>query len=174
LNHSWSLIIADQSSGRTENLTSYEQPSITSISQAAIVDGIHTNGTSVVTLSGQNFGPNTGTSNPIRALYVNENLEGLAGFAYDVSCSILVNHTTIVCETSEGVGLNHTWYVTVGYQKSNASEEVTKYRNLLVYSLLSLSIEGSTLIATDGSDMVMIVGEEFGPVNSLNKIEASY
>ena len=80
-----------------------------------------------------------------------------------------VGHAWITCNAPQGVGRLHSWTVTVGGQTSTPSSATTSYA---VPTLISVSGPGASNANTDGGQLVLITGLDFGPssssVNGLN------
>jgi hypothetical protein len=109
----------------------------------------------VVLLSGSNFGP-PGT--PIAVTYSN----GVDGQVYTPTCSLAsVNHTLLQCVAVAGVGVGHVWSLTVDGQPSAPSTQTTSYAPP---TLTQLGGAGANNANTNGGQIVLLRGSNFGPV----------
>ena len=79
------------------------------------------------------------------------------------SCTVL-SQSTITCNSNHGVGVNHTWIVTVDGQPSAPSTATTTYQLPIVYSLQlpdaaynSKNLTSFWMLDTAGGDTIVIV-----------------
>ena len=68
----------------------------------------------------------------------------------------------MLCDTSVGVGINHSWVVTVGSQASVKSTATISYTAPAITSVVKTG--GAGTLATAGTDTVDIGGTNFGPL----------
>jgi len=179
----WNVTVGGQTSDFSSDTTSYAVPRIESRVDGSVRDGvsfivdnylemvspshISTDGTTAVTLTGTNFGPESPYENTIYVHYQSATLDtesfGYAGVAHTASdCSVADGgeHWQIICLlTDVGVGTGMQFYVNVGNQTSPPSTLYIDY-NIPYISGLSTS---SGTISTTGGDVVTITGEDFGP-----------
>eukprot|EP00937_MAST-01D_sp_MAST-1D-sp2_P001546 g1546.t1 len=131
--------------------TSYAPPNVTSLSASASV--LSTTGGDKVIVYGHNFGP----------LGTNVSAEVQINNGVPVpECSVKKAHTEIECISAEGAGVEHAWRVTVQDQPQEAWSEAVSSYALPVIRALDATPE---LHGTPGDDMVVLNGENFGPVN---------
>lgn len=151
--HGWVVTVGDQDSAVSTGsaLTSYAAPSISGLSGTSI-GSLPTTGGIDVTIEGLNFG---GSSEDIPVVTY-----GPGGTEYTAeSCTILIEHTRIRCETVAGVGAGHTWQITVG-QQSGTSSDTTAYAPPSISSLVPSSVDA---LATSDVVEIQVNGENFGP-----------
>ena len=104
--------------------------------------------------------------------YSNAKLSSLAGDNFvSAECNVTVAHTEIKCRNLPGVGYNHTYSVTVDGQVANKSVHASSYARP---EIDSVSIDGSLQLDGSGGERVTIIGTNFGPVTTANKINATY
>jgi hypothetical protein len=146
-NHSWALVVGNQTDkASNDTSTSFFKPEIVHLDQASIHPGLQTDGSSLVTVTGRNFGP-VHPSNLVTAVYewrdsAERNALGtqhlshpyrfglplLDGTTYAVtSCNVTKHDVEVVCGTLIGVGRGMRWAVEVGQQDSHLSNDTTKY-----------------------------------------------
>jgi hypothetical protein len=111
-----------------------------------------------VTLVGSNLGP---AGSPLVVTYVSS-ADGLVRTATNCTRDP-VGHRWVSCFGAVGVGRNHRWTVTVGGQSSAASVQTTSF---VSPTLLDISGAGSRNANTDGGQIVVISGREFGPASA--------
>jgi hypothetical protein len=112
---------------------------------------------STVTLLGSNFGP---AGSPLQVTYTSSQ-DGLLRIATNCTRDV-VAHASLVCYGPVGVGRNHSWTVVVGGQSSGPAARTTSF---LPPQLLDVSGAGSRFANTDGGQIVLLSGREFGPAS---------
>lgn len=149
---------------------SYAAPAISSVSSAGEpFDALPTEGNSMITLTGHDFGPE---NIAVTMIYRNERLSNLASVVYTTKdCNVTVAHTEVKCRNLPGVGYNHSYSVTVDDQVSNRSVDVSSYARP---EIDSVSVDGSLQLDGAGGETVTITGTNFGPQVTANKINATY
>lgn len=173
----WKVVIDEQESQPHEALTNYHPPVIT-LYEGRGAENARTEGEQVVHIHGKHFGP-AGT--PVqRALYTRQEL-----FVDDVrmqeharrilrnreleldesipifeatECELVQAHTTVQCITMEGAGTNLKWFLLIGNQLSESPST-----NYAPPTVTSVSGPGAADASTEGGDMVVLRGTNFGP-----------
>jgi len=164
--------IADSPSTST---VSYSSPSVTGISGPGSLGG-PTQGNQLIYLAGTNFGPATLTE-PSGALLAgaiapiaryghisgaNMTMSSLNFLA--LTCRVTVSHTQITCSTTEGTGRDLYWAVSIATRVSPIFLGKTSSYSPPVVSRYAGA--GSRLARTVGGELVVITGNNFGPVGS--------
>ncbi|EGZ21734.1 hypothetical protein PHYSODRAFT_490482 [Phytophthora sojae] len=126
---------------------SYAKPFITSIEGEGASNALVRGGQSVV-LRGGNFGPSY--------IVIDRISYGTSGRDYQITEVLEHNDSTIVCSTVPGVGANLSWIVSVGDQESSLSSVTSSYAPPVVTAFYP------SVVLTDGSSHVTIVGENLG------------
>lgn len=149
---------------------SYTPPSISSVSSAGEdLDALPTEGATMITLTGNDFGPK---KTAVTMTYSNVELSSLAGDDFvSGECNVTVAHTEVKCRNVAGVGYNHTYSVTVDGQIANKSTRASSYARP---EIDSVSVDGSLQLDGSGGERVTITGTNFGPITTSNKINATY
>ncbi len=111
----------------------------------------------IVTLTGFNFGP---VSSPLSVTF--SNADGIVRTATNCTRDA-VSHRWVSCVPGAGVGTTHVWTVTVGGQRSMPSLTATSYAPP---ELIAVSGSGGSNANTDGGQIVLLSGREFGPVSA--------
>ncbi len=139
--------------------TTYLPPSITSVAAPLL----STRGGQVVNITGANFGP-AGT--PASATY--------GGGRFNAGRCVVASHTFMTCISAEGVGVGHTWVVTVDGQTSAPSAATTSYLPPTLSGLAPLplgqgvyNLSSLALLRTAGGDTLELTGSNFGPVTTI-------
>lgn len=124
-----------------------------------------TSGNEVVTLSGVDLGPADASRNTPVVTY------GPTGAEYTATeCIVTVAHRTVACRTAPGVGAGHKWVIIVGGIASPLSAQATAYR---VPSISTVSGPGAQDAATAGKQMLILSGEQLGPLGSTD-VQVTY
>ena len=154
----WSVKVGLQSSPPlVTQTTSYATPSIKGIAPEVL----KTDGTTSITLTGDNFGPRSAL-NFVNVTYrsinsTNANITNTEHKA--IKCVVVKPHRTVECDSSaEGIGGGLSFDITVGAQRSNRSLVTISYAEPNVYNLAPV---GS--LRTIGGDRITITGDNFGP-----------
>lgn len=146
---SWVVQVAGQNSA-PQGGSKYANPSISSLSGAM---SMQTSGGESVTLTGVNFGS---TSSVVTVRY-----RSASSPEYTASgCVVTQAHTVVRCTTVPGYGTDLAWELTVGGQTSTPSWAKTSYLQPVIDSV---SGPGSFRANTDGGQVVLIAGSQFGP-----------
>jgi hypothetical protein len=131
----------------------YTPPSITGVSMS--VSGLSTSGSDTVTITGSNFGPTSTSASLIGGSY-----GPTASEVAFTSCSVTVNHSTVVCVSAPGVGAGHQVAISLAGQASGASGG----GNTVSYEPPAITTLAHTPdVPTSGSAVVTITGTNFGP-----------
>jgi hypothetical protein len=141
--HHWSVTVDTQTSELSVGVTSYNPPTITSITGGPF----KVTGGDIVTLHGDNYGPTDGSS--ILGNY------GPYGFAGE--CRLTQPHHRVECTTSIGVGANLFIIITVNDQINNASVSLSYLAPVIT------SID-PPLINVRGGQRISIIGSSFASV----------
>jgi len=151
------VVAGDQTSAASSSSISYDSPQISSVSPTQL----STNGTTVITVTGVNFG--TSSDSPTLRYGPTSNVT-----LYGGSCTVSVPHKTLICSTSAGFGTNLTYIVTVASQYGQASSSYS-------YSAPEISLfTPSGPFGTSDTPVLQISGTDFGPVDSANTFLATY
>ena len=157
------VVTVDGQSSSTDNemgnfLGSYSPPVLFAISPVA---DLRTPGREIISIIGTNFGP-PAAWNQIVADYGDDMTSGLSDATRfpAFGCNVTVAHTKIECWTTEGAGSAHAWLVTVSDQVNRMPS--TSYGAPQIHSIESLPAGG---MRTDGGDVVLIKGANFGPTS---------
>lgn len=181
LEHKWVVTVGAQVSAQSTAYTSYRTPSVSSIlmydklGQSEMFLG--TDGTSSVTIVGNDFGPVKDTNIGITAHYQNTALTELAGLPFNLTgvCSVVLDHVHIRCTaTAAGVGKEHRWSVVVGTQLGAKSTATTSYKVPRITQIEEVTVNAlsgeeqrvSSQIQTKGGNLLEIQGYNFGPTSS--------
>ena len=143
---------------------SYDAPMIESLSGVGAVNAPTTGG--VVVITGRNFGP--AVLSAVDA--VSYAPVGLPG-SFAASCAVTVDDVAMRCSTPGGVGSRLLWTVTVcGLSSSNPrtgylGPVVTDIAvaDAAVNSTLNRSLSSLNSLRTDGSQLLVLSGDYFGP-----------
>eukprot|EP00808_Paulinella_micropora_P030656 g79511.t1 len=152
-------------SGQSGQLTGgiwYGFPAIASVSGPSL----STAGSTVVTLVGSNFGPVS--SDPLwNALSATVTATYGVGGKYIASACAVVQLGRIECQAAAGSGKDHQWEVTVAGQQSafSAASQTSSYTAPSIIGDITTA-GGSSFIATTGGIVVIIEGQNFGPVGA--------
>ena len=137
---------------------SYSNPSISSVFSSALLD---TRGMQNVTLMGTNFG---GMGRIARVVEYGPDGYGLCA----TGCTVKEPHTAIVCLSSPGHGIQHSWTIRVGHNReSTASTARTSYKAPSVH-FVSYDVPASSGLDTRGYvansiyPRVIVTGSSFG------------
>ena len=153
-------------------LIGYDEPTIASLS-SNIGDTLATTGGTVVTLTGDNFGPIGVRNNDqfISVTYVAADLSLFTsselGYATKVatSCNVSVSHTAIECIAAEGVGGDLAFTAMVGFQASPASAARIGYTAPAITGLLGGTDVDLSNLLTVGGEVITVTGTDFGPLS---------
>ncbi len=147
--HSARVTVGGQLSAASVASLSYRTALITNISSAAL----STDGGTLVTLSGSDFGPE---DTNVTATYSNGVFSAAA-----LSCVVSQNHTQATCISGPGVGASQSWRLSVEGQLSTLSVDTTSYLPPTVSTL-----SGALLLDTRGGQLVTVSGTQFGPTGT--------
>ncbi|GMH66617.1 hypothetical protein TL16_g04474 [Triparma laevis f. inornata] len=147
---------------------SYKPPSVYFFDPAWEKDtpariGGYTNGKEKVIIHGDNFGESTSgkldlvSYGPRGAEYVPCSIKDA-----NCNCTVIEDHTKVLCYTTEGTGKGHNWIVQIDGQTSTVS--TTQYSPPEIYS-----IEGMVDADPNGDQVVLVKGRDFG--HSQDKLE---
>jgi hypothetical protein len=156
------VIVDGQSSATTDSVLAYKGPEISRVRQPD--RGIHTDGTSTITLTGRYFGPSTPDNGPV--LYYGPASQPSL-FTAGTPCTVM-SDTQVTCPTVVGVGAdNMTTAVAVGGQRSGGSSDVIVYAPPAV---TGVDISSGALF-TEGGSVVTVTGINFGPSGALATLQ---
>ena len=171
----WTVNVGGQASVPNEDaMTSYDAPEVTAISP----DVLNTDGTTVVTITGRNFGVVDSAENELIAVYQNDGLDPttMGGLQYPpdtgqnttLNCTGLLDHTKMRCNTVPGTGYQQRWRVTVGGQPGSKSVVTSSYSPPVITGLTYTVAAGRTGLDTQGGERIEITGTNFGPSETIN------
>jgi hypothetical protein len=183
--HSWMVTVGGQASVLFHPSpvgSSYGAPVLYNLLGAdnRIVNMANTEGGEVVVLSGQNYGAQEDrisssvnlTRNSISygpctdtVTDPNSGLVECARRLYNAEDCSVKSHTRIECKTVSGGGANQKWLIIVDGQRSSSAS--TSYAPPSIASLEGVGIEARTM----GSDVVTLVGENFGTTETMQYVE---
>jgi len=166
-------------------LAKFLPPVFTQISGQG-ADEASTIGGQLVTITGQQFGPPCGVSGTdpsagavnciyVATSYTRGSLRSV--FPYDqliyvpTLCAV-ISQTVITCATVPGTGRDHVWSLNVASQNSIVQSGVSK-TNYATPVVASYAGAGAVNGITDGNQIVLVSGGDFGPVNGAN-VTAKY
>ena len=152
-------------------LIGYKEPTISNLESS--IGSLATTGGTVVTLTGDNFGPIGVRDNDqfISVTYVAANLSVFdsseLGYARKVatSCNVSVSHTAIECIAAEGVGADLVFTAVVGFQTSPASAARIGYTAPAITGLQGGAGVDLSKLLTLGGEVIMVTGTDFGPLS---------
>lgn len=191
-NQTWNLIVGNQSLYLTTAPTQLqqEQPRLYSSFQrpnVSVVSGnMATDGSSVVTLTGKNFGPKhpanyaVGGYGAQREGGANDVVSGpLESRTHFVTCKVTMFDVEMVCNTTAGVGGGMRWTAEVGEQQSDLSTESNRYElpALTAFKVVKTAVgdtpadNATHLLSTTGGDSVKFTGRNLGPSASVGTFE---
>jgi hypothetical protein len=151
--HRWIIKIDGQNS--TVSTTSYDRPSVESITGQGAEDAL-ADGGQRVTITGKNFGPNQEKLQ--RVSY------GPSGQEYTAANCERLSHYVIECDTSPGLGGDLKWLVQVDGQLSDLSLISTNYKQPQITILENHLGRNSTEFEADtkGGSALRITGKNLG------------
>lgn len=158
----WTVIVDEQKS--VAPTTSYGAPYITSLSGPGTANA-SVYGGEYVTIYGGNFGPPEGHSGCVFLDWVKY---GISGSEYTARECYVVSNTVIQCKTTQGVGRDLTWVVSVGGQVSAPSTQTTWYAkpNIIYLSPDYCYTSGTTSISVYGTNLATFAGPVVNFVNT--------
>lgn len=136
--------------GHPSAKVSYQAPKITGLVNHV---GMPTNGTTTVTVIGENFGP-FAAYNVLSARYDKTATE------YQTDCVLTESNAKMECQVVPGVGKDLTWSVVVG-GASSAPFGLSSYAVPHVQQL-----SGTLVMNTRGGEIVTLTGRDFGPLGT--------
>ena len=158
---SYEVTIADQISHHGKFNGNYAPPVLFSMTPA---EELLTNGGEIVTIFGQNFGPNGPMDhwNIVTATY-GDDAEKFPMTAVRFpahTCNITQAHKEIQCRTNEGAGSLHNWLLYVSDQVNQMPS--TSYGRPRIWNIVGdwNQEEGP---ATNGNEKFILIGQNFGP-----------
>ena len=155
----WEIDVCGQESAPLNTDTAYGPPVVGSYG-AAGSRALSTEGGETITLNGVNFGP-AGAGHIEEVMFGTEN--GTEYALNPTTCSVTVGHRQITCVTTKGGGKNHKWFVKIAGQKSTVP--TTSYMRPTVLSIEGI---GATDASMNGGELVLVRGENFGPLPSFH------
>jgi hypothetical protein len=189
--HVWRVVVGGLDSGVWINgtRTGYAPPVISTFSRSLAdpnyangVKGYLTQGSEDVVLSGKNFGPAI-VAGKFSALYratlrdpttdaalwdkptTNATIgdeRGVITFVPSSACSMTIPHKELVCTSTAGAGADLQWVITVDGQVSTFP--ITGYGRPRITSVVaSNGVSPVTAASTDGQDVILLKGQNFGP-----------
>lgn len=125
-----------------------------------------------ILVSGDGFGPGDPSNIPSVTL-TSTLLTGFGSTLEAVDCAVL-NDTSLMCSTPEGVGALHAWTVSVGDQRGGWSGNLARssYAPPTLESLSALMGVDETALSTRGGDRILLNGSRFGPDRPDNFVSA--
>ena len=134
----------------------YEQPVISAFDGPG-VDGASTRGGQAVVIRGSQFGPLGGAYLDL----VQYRPSGYAPFMTAANCSVTREQSEITCYTVPGAGGQLSWVLVIANQSSTTPS--TRYAVPTISALRVRGGGGLSALRTAGGDVVVLVGEDFGP-----------
>ena len=130
-------------------------------------------GNQTVVINGWNFGP-LGSGVSLGYAPPSGGYGGVNGLLYTATGCVVVNHSVILCNTSEGVGANLQWSVVIGNQSSGVSGAslTTSYRSPMITLVTILYTDGSnstnssalSSLPTAGGSLIAMTGWNMGQI----------
>jgi hypothetical protein len=153
----------------------YESPVISSVTAPSVLS---TYGGTSFTINGAHFGPTSVPTDAIVIKYKRGIVIDDPGGYVATGCSVSVAHTEITCSSVPGIGKELTfWISSLMGSKSNILSDAgnqAKYDQPIITSIVTRRLnpnnEGATItsnnLRTEGGDVVIISGNNFGPASS--------
>jgi hypothetical protein len=168
VHHVWRVIVGDQESLPSSDVTSYAAPSVSSIGGQGTFQA-KTNGGQVVTIGGKEFGSSVDASGKVVVTYGPRNDTGR--FVAQ-SCSVTSDYSGITCLTAEGTGKGHDWVVVIDGNPSVVFPANTSYGAPVVATYsgegtvrgAASCVDGGQCGSTRGHQVINITGQNFGPI----------
>ena len=164
----WKVDVATQKSVVLDAKTNYARPTVALYTG----DGSNrasTSGGQIVRIMGRNFGPASETDSIDKVEYFKESFRTDPVTGKDVAvptpkfdatstCTVIKDHEEVECKTVPGVGKDLRWVVTIRGQESEAA--TTNYAPPVILKITGPGAEDAN---TEGGQLVIIEGENFGP-----------
>ena len=143
----------------------YALPAVAAVGSHSVSPlGLNTRGNEPLVLNGSNFGPSGLATDAVIAVQYSSSSWGLPFGNYSATkCTISIAHVQLTCASAPGVGVGLSFLVTVAGQSMAAPSAVTLagYRKPIIAGLSGL---GTNQALTVGGQLVLINGDQFGPV----------
>jgi hypothetical protein len=143
-------------------LISYRVPVIMGLTGSGVSLRSQTTGNSLVEIHGENFGPPY-SAPCTRVVAFKDPLLVKYGGIYTAKCCEVVSDMKIECLTTDGVGSNHSWSVTLADQTSVIfTATTTSYAPPIIRDYMKVKVD-VTMFNTQGGEEIKIIGRNFGP-----------
>ena len=163
--HQWKVVVGTQTSSLSTDTTSYKAPVITDV--IGFVD-VPAAGGSVFYVEGEHLGPDNGLWEVPKVAYTSPANVTYVATGCRRSYPYPSQHSRLECKTSAGTGFNHEFQITLLGQTSNILPTTSSYSKPVVYSVETQG--GSTEIATEGLQIVVLDGTNFGVNSALRQV----
>lgn len=171
-NHSWTVVVANQSSGAQWLGSSYGPPVITSFEEdksegvlAYRVGELDTRGMQVVLVHGANFGRDDTTLQSVRYTMRTSTYNE----TYDAVCTIISPHRTLRCLSQAGAGGDLSWTVMVDGQQSISP--VTAYGVPELHGVVGGAGVNVAALSGDGEEVIWLTGINFASQRYLDWVK---
>jgi len=175
-NHTWQVTVGNQTRPVDyfkAAVTSYAAPSVASLDHEVLATGMATDGSTVLTVTGTNFGPVVEDNFLFATYQPTASSSNLEGESHLTSCNVTVADVEAVCSSAPGVGANFEVLLSVGGQASAPFKQRVSYTKPQVAQLSTLLGANGTL-ATSGGDVAILTGTNLGPLLTSNRATALY
>ena len=162
--YAWRVNVGNQDSlVFTDVLAHYAPPVVINFKGVGAVDA-DTNGDEEVLIEGRQFGT-------VAANSIDKVTYGETGDEYNATCVVHVDHTALMCTTTEGAGLGLKWRVTIDGQASVTPTTEYAPPSIAKVAPLGIGVDVDELLS-DGGQVVHILGDDFGPAREY--LEATF
>lgn len=146
----------------------YALPAVAAVGSRSVSPlGLNTRGNEPLVLNGSNFGPSGLATDAVIAVQYSSSSWGLPFGNYSATkCTVSIAHVQLTCASAPGVGVGLSFLVTVAGQTMAAPSAVTLagYRKPIIAGFSGL---GTNQALTVGGQLVLINGDQFGPVTPM-------
>ena len=147
------------------SVVQYALPTVAAIGARAVSPlGLDTRGNEVIVLNGSNYGPIGAATDAVVSVQYSASSWGLPYGNYSATkCTVSIAHVQLTCTSAPGVGAGLSFLITVAGQTMSSPSGVTLagYRKPLISGLSGL---GTNQALTVGGQIVLLTGDQFGPV----------
>ncbi len=165
MDFTWVLSVGGQESAPSSGTTSYAIPVVNALQlfpTPAGANGLNTAGGDEFNIHGRNFGP-AGT--PISVVY-----ESNAHGSLTPECTV-VSDALASCTSVAGTGVGYVVTVHVGDQNSAPSAATLNYGAPIITGV-NTGVDSINQVKVGGGTVVMLTGQNFGPVDAVHNIVA--
>ena len=166
--HSWTVSVGGQTSAASVATTSYNAPTLASISGPGSSNA-NTDGGQLVYVNGYDFGPLSSSVGGVNDRLISvmygpsSNTTAYWATGCTVTAAVYSGSSVLTCFTSAGIGSGLIWSLVIGTQNSTGSAPTTSYGRPIVSTLTGA---GSSGAVTSGNQTVVVTGFNFGPIGT--------